>query len=465
MKPTRMNGYHRAAKQASRREFLKVSALAAGAVAFGPPLILRGANAAATTTANSKLNIALVGCGSQGRGDIKNCIGPDARVVALCDPDENQISAARTAIGPGAKDAAAYGDYRKLLDDAKTFDAVLIATPDHWHAPLCKAFMKAGKHVYCEKPLTHTIAEARDLRDLAAHSKVVTQLGNQGSASSAMRRSLELIKAGALGQIFDIYQWGIGYSAEEGNAPGEDPVPAGFNWDMWLGPVALRPYKAGTYHPHKWRHWFDLGEGGVGDFGCHSLNLPLRALDLSYPEQVVLNVKDGQQFPGKAALEFRFAARGSLVPLTYHWQGGGKPPQEIMQPVVEVYPEKTPAGVMIMGEKGCIYTNLWNANCLIRLQGEPRLKDVLHHPATQDIPLTVPRAKSHYEEWVNACRGQGKTFSPFQFGGLLTEIVLSGIVALRTGKTLDWDGEKMQARNVPEAAKFVRTEYRTKWLA
>ena len=367
--------------------------------------------------------------------------------------------------GEATKTAKAYEDYRKLLDNAASFDAVLIATPDHWHAPLCKAFMKIGKHVYCEKPLTHSVAEARELRELARGGKVVTQMGNQGSASASLRRCTEIIKAGALGQIREIYHWGIGVNANEGSAPGEDPVPSGFNWDLWVGPSAMRPFKKGVYHPFSWRGWFDFGNGGLADFCCHAINLPMRALDLGYPERLVVNMKDGKQTTGKPALEFHFPARGNLVPLTLYWQGDGKPPAAVIQPLVDVYKNKVPDGIMIVGEKGCIYTSHWNTGGLIRLEGEPRLKDVLHHAATKDIPESLPRSKGHGQEWIDACRGEGKTFSDFDIGGKLTEIGLAGIVAIRTGKSLDWDGEKMQATNAPEAARFVRTEYRTKWLS
>ena len=228
-----------------------------------------------------------------------------ANLVALCDPDPAQIEKARadarTSGGAATKDAKAYEDYRKLLDDAASFDAVLIATPDHWHAPLCKAFMKIGKHVYCEKPLTHSVAEARELRELARGSKVVTQMGNQGSASASLRRCTEIIKAGALGQIREIYQWGIGVTANEGSADGRRSRPAGFNWDLWVGPSAMRPFKKDVYHPFRWRGWFDFGNGGLADFCCHAINLPMRALDLGYPERLVVNMQDGKQMPGKAA--------------------------------------------------------------------------------------------------------------------------------------------------------------------
>ena len=451
----------------SRRGFFKVSAAALGTAAFGRPLVLSGAEAG-STGANSKLNLALVGCGGQGRGVMKGLLSCGANLVALCDPDQGMVEKARAdalnAGGKATKDAKAYEDYRKLLDNASSFDAVLIGTPDHWHAPLCKAFMAIGKHVYCEKPLTHSVAEARELRELSRTSKVVTQTGNQGSASASMRRSTEVIKAGALGQIREIYEWGIGVNANEGSAPGEDPVPQGFNWDLWVGPSALRPFKKDVYHPFRWRGWFDFGNGGLADFCCHTINLPVRALDLGYPERIVVNVKDGKQIAGKAALEFHFAARGNLVPVTLYWQGSGKPPAEILQPLVDVYKDKAPSGLMIVGEKGCIYTSHWNTGGLIRLQGEPRLKDVLHHDATKHIPQTLPRAGNHGQEWIDACRGHGKTFSDFDIGGKLTEIGLAGVVGVRTGKSLDWDGEKMEATNAPEAARFVRTQYRTKWL-
>ena len=451
----------------SRRGFLAASAAALGAATVGQPLVLLGAKAA-STAASDKLNLAVVGCGGQGRGDMRGLLSCGANLVALCDPDPAQIELARADAlhsgGDAAKSAKAVDDYRKLIDNAASFDAVLIATPDHWHAPLCKAFMKIGKHVYCEKPLTHSVAEARELRELARSSKVVTQLGNQGSASASLRRCTEIIKAGALGQIREIFEWGIGVTAHEGSAPGEDPVPAGFNWDLWVGPSAMRPFKKDVYHPFRWRNWFDFGNGGLADIGCHTINLPMRALDLGYPERLVVNMKDGKQTADKPALEFHFPARGNLVPLALYWQGNGKPPAAVIQPVTDVYKDKVPGGIMIVGEKGCIYTSHWNTGALIRLEGEPRLKDVLHHAATKDIPETIPRTKGHGQEWIDACRGKGRTFSDFDTGGKLTEIVLAGVVAIRTGKSLDWDGEKMQAANAPEAAKFVRTEYRTKWL-
>jgi predicted dehydrogenase len=383
----------------SRRSFLAAGS-ALGAAALGSPLVLRGADPK-STAANNRLNLAVVGCGGQGRGDMRQLIGCGANVVALCDPDAAQINAARKAGGKATNKSKAYEDYRKLLDDAATFDAVLVATPDHWHAALCKAFMKAGKHVYCEKPLTHSVSEAREVRELARATKVVTQMGNQGSASASLRRCVEIIRAGALGQIREIYHWGIGVTASEGSAPGEDAIPAGFNWDLWVGPSAMRPFKLHAYHPAVWRHWFDFGNGGLADFFCHAVNLPLRSLDLGYPERLVTNVIDGKQAPGKAAVEYHFPARGSLEPLTLYWQGEGLPPAEIIQPVVDAH-KVNENGIIILGEKGCIYTGHWNNGGLIRLAGEQGLKDVLHHEATKDIPQSLRISIGTAKRWKPA---------------------------------------------------------------
>ncbi len=453
-----------ATTRTSRRRFL-AAAGAAGAAAVGGPLVLLGANAA-STAANERLRIALVGCGNQGCSDMRNMLSCGVELAAVCDPDPKQRQrarrVARQAGGEATNSAKTYVDYRKLLDDSAHFDAVVIGTPDHWHAPLCKAFMSAGKHVYCEKPLTHNVAEARELRELTRRGKVVTQLGNQGSASASMRRCTELLKAGVLGQVREIHHWGIGVTANEGNAPGEDPVPKGFNWDLWVGPSAMRPFNK-AYHPQAWRHWWDFGNGGMADFWCHVFNLPMRALDLGYPQRLVVNLRDGNAVPGKPAVEFHFPGRGELVPLTLYWQGEGRPAAAIVQPLVDVGRD-TNGGLMVIGEKGCIYTDHWNNGGMIRLAGEPRLKDVLHHPATDHVPQSLPRVKGHEQEFIDACQGRGKTFSDFDIGGKLTEIGLAGCVAVRAGKDLDWDGEKMLARNAPETARFVHTAYRRKWL-
>jgi len=449
--------------ECSRRRFLALSTRAIGAAALGGPVLLRGS--AASCQANEKLNLAVVGCGGQGRGVMGWMLGSGkVNVVALCDPDASMIARARSDAREAGAAAKAYEDYRRLLDDAASFDAVLIGTPDHWHAHLCEAFMKAGKHVYCEKPLTHSVSEARRLRELARRSKVVTQMGNQGSASESLRRCVEIIRSGALGKIREMYHWGIGVGANEGSAEGEDPVPEGFNWDLWVGPSAMRPYKAGVYHPFNWRGWFDFGNGGLADFCCHAINLPMRALDLGYPERLVLNIREGKQTPGKAAVEFHFAARRNLPPVVLHWMAGERPPGGAVRPLAEVFEDRNPDGLLILGETGWIHTSHWNTDGLIRLEGDRETRRVTDHEGTKSIPKTLPRTSGHSDEWIEACLGRGKTFSDFDTGGKLTEIGLAAVVAIRAGKTIEWDGERMRAKNAPEADRFVRTKYRTKWL-
>ena len=452
-------------RQFTRRQLLKATARGVGAGLLGGPLVMRGR--AASTDANRKLHLALVGCGGQGRGDLSGMLSSGGvNLVALCDPDAEQIARAREAAGKhGQVEARGYEDYRRLLDDAASLDAVLVATPDHWHAPLCKAFMQAGKHVYCEKPLAHSVAEARELRELARTSKVATQMGNQGSASPSLRRCVEVIKAGALGQVREIFAWGI-YCARpgEGIPQGADPIPAGFNWDLWVGPSPLRPFKKDIYHPTNWRGWSDFGNGSLADFWCHAANLPVRALDLGYPERLVVNLREhGQNAPGKAAVEFHFPARGDRPPVIFHWMGNHQPPASVLAPVAAVH--RGDGGVLILGEKGCIYTDHWGLSGLLHLDNEPRMKDVLLHPAVKDIPQSLPRSKGHAQEWLDACRGVGRTFSDFDTGGKLTEIGLAGCVAIRAGKDLQWGGEKMEAENAPEAARFIHPDYRQKWLS
>jgi hypothetical protein len=226
----------------------------------------------------------------------------------------------------------------------------------------------------------------------------------------------------------------------------------------------MRAFKEGVYHPARWRGWFDFGNGGLADFCCHAINLPMRALDLGYPERLVPNTTDnGQPLPGKAAVEFHFAARGNLPPVVLYWMGDAKPPTKVIQPILDFDPAKS--GILILGEKGCICTDHWNGGGLIRLNGESTFENVLNHAATKDIPASLPRTRGHGQEWLDACRGEGHTFSDFDIGGKLTEIGLAGVVAIRAGKNLDWDGEKMEARNAPDAARFVHTDYRKKWLA
>jgi predicted dehydrogenase len=432
--------------------------------------------AAASTEENSRLNLAVIGVGGQGRYDMRNYLSLKQNVVAICDVDEMQIAQAKKEGGDAVQNARIYTDYRKLLEDAKSYDAVLIATPDHWHAPLITAFIKAGKHIYCEKPLTHSIAEARGIRELVkANPNLVTQMGNHGSAEPTMRRSVELIRAGVLGQVHEVYTWldGGGFPHALDRPTTEDAVPVGFNWDFWCGPSPYRPFKSAIYHPFAWRGWFDFGNGQLADFTCHIFNTTMRALDLTYASNIEVGGTDlGKECYGTTnTLKMHFPARQgtlptrSLDPLTLYWMDGGpRPSDEILKDVIAVYKKPPGGGCLIIGEKGSIFSNPWNAGALIKLNDEPKFKGVLDHEATRNVPVTLPRKVTHMQEWVNACKGQGKAWSDFEFGAHLTEIGLTGVMALRVGRDIDWNGQDMTSPNAPEAQRFIKTQPRRAWM-
>ena len=448
----------------SRRRFLKLSSVAAGALTLGVPTLLK---AKGTLT---KLNVAHIGLGGMGRTRLTEMLGCNANVVALCDVDENQFAEAEKSLAKTAFKPAHYVDYRELLA-RPDLDAVVIATSDHWHAPIATAALQAGKHVFCEKPLTHSIDEARQLRELSRQSTgLVTQMGNQGSASGNLRRGIEIIQAGALGPIRAVYCW---IFDPFGTTPGQpiptvgDPVPAGMHWDAWLGPGPVRAYKNGCYHPWHWRAWLDFGSGVIGNFGCHNLNLPYRALKLDYPVRVESHgdLVGLPAYSGRNRMRFDFAARGELAPVTLWWYDCKlMPPAEVVpKTVVDHFGEMPKAGVLILGENGFTFGDAWNGSEYIQLKGEKNLSGIQHHAATKDIPISLPRSPGHLPEWVNACGGGPATFSNFETGGHLTEIVLSGVVALRTQKALDWNGPEMRATNAAEAQRFVRLPARTGW--
>ncbi|MEI6278504.1 MAG: Gfo/Idh/MocA family oxidoreductase [Verrucomicrobiae bacterium] len=473
----------------SRRQFLKLSALAAGATTLGFPAILRAQNT------GTKLNIACIGLGlGRGRGLVREAMKSNlVNIIALCDVDSKHLDYAKAGIAitdPSVKldSIKLYSDYRKLLADEKNLDAVIIATPDHWHALIAKASLFAGKHVYCEKPLTHTISEARELRTLAAQTKRITQMGNQGSSNINLRRGIEIIQAGALGKVLEVHCWAEGVGCSPGLALPTvgDPVPPNLNWDEWVGPAPERLYKDGYYHPWNWRGWLDFGSGPIGDFGCHNMNLPVRALKLDYPVEIDIDAKlmGLPTYPQQARIDYHFAQRGDLSPVTLSWYDGGRRPDPALIPkeltdyfngqetkTVDNKTGKTVTnkrhlgdGVLILGENGFTFGNCWNGSDYIFLKGDPKLWGVHNHPACKNIPETLPKSPGHMKEWVEACLGGKPVFSDFETGGHLTEIALSGVVALKVGKKLAWDGPAMKATNAPEADQYIQAQYRKGWI-
>jgi len=482
----------------NRRTFLQTTALAAGAVAFGVPTLVRGQNL------NSKLNIAAVGIGGKGSSDI-DCSATE-NIVALCDVDTH-YSAGVVARYPQAK---FYGDYRKMFDEMGTgIDGVIVATPDHMHAIVASAAMRQGKHVYCQKPLTQTIYEARYLRNLAHDSKVVTQMGNQGSAADGLRRAIEIIQSGVIGNVSQVHVWSNRPVWPQGmNRPeGEDAVPDTLNWDSWLGPAPVRPFKKGVYQPFKWRGWLDFGTGALGDMACHTVNMPFRSLALGYPTEIEatpLTAMNGESYPFGSKIRFEFPARSikvpaahpsffhrhdtiSFAPTTLWWYDGGmpdpsapnghdfsnKPPKELLADIEAFRGEVPNSACLLIGDKGTIFSpDDYGEQFFIKLNGEAKYVHYKKHPAVTAVPFWVPRnihagssdLKQH-QEWIAAIKA-GKPedcFSRFAIGASLTEIMLLGCVSLRVGKKLDWDGPNMVATNAPEAAPFIKRDNRPGW--
>lgn len=440
-----------------RRTFLKRAAAPTVVAAA-----LRGASAP-----SNQFNVAVIGLGSQGRRDLSALLGVNARIVAICDVDTRQFARVRRM--PGMEHVRGYTDYRALLEKAPHVDGVVVATPDHWHALICAAALSAGKHVYCEKPLARTVGEARMLREMAAVTRVTTQMGNQGSASDAFRRSVEAIEAGALGQIQQVYAYIPGGKFPRGvNRPGGagNGTPKGLNWDFWLGPAPEQPYYDHLFHPFDWRGWYAFGSGQLGDFGCHAFNLPFRALKLDYPYRIDVAGtgfgKDSYFLNGR--VDFYFGPREGLSPVVLSWYDEVAPPAEPFRDVIAAFGD-LPSGVLLLGDNGQLFTSPHNTEGRIKLKGDTQFQSVLRHPALRDVPRRLSRIQSHHGEWVFAAKRGAQSYSPFEQGGHLTEIVQAGVLALQLARGIAWSGEAMQAAGVPEAEELIRPRYRPRWMA
>ena len=461
----------------TRRSFLKhLGAAGAGAVAL-PHVLAAGAYGG--TAANRKLDVALLACGNRMRQLLPSILGVGANVVAVCEVDLRQVDRLKKEAAEKHGDAGAavgkakvYDDYRKLLDDSKSFEAVVIATGQRWHVPLSKACLAAGKHVFCEKALAHSCAEAREIRQVARASPLVTQVGSQGGSTDTFRRSMEVIQAGLLGPIREVHCW-INRSFPP-SAPidiAADPVPEGLNWDFWCGPSAVLPFKEHYIgRGLAWGRWLEFGDGHLGDMGAHGQNLPWRALVLGAAERVSVEVPEPLKDSYPSATKFRwdFPARGDLPPVTLWWHDGQKagPPEPLAQELVSTY-GKTPAdGVLFVGEKGLLRSNAWGVGGVIKLQGDAKFRGVQDHEAAKPIPVSLPRVKGqdHMGEWADACRGGPRTFQGFETAADVAEIAMTGIVALRYGKPIEWDSAALKAKGEPGADPFIHREIRTEWL-
>ncbi len=461
----------------NRRQFIRQLALAGTASSLAFPAILRAQNAL------PKLRVALIGTGGIGGAHIDGIKGLGVDCTACCDVDTGRFKKGLET-WPNAKQ---YQDYREMLEkEAKNIDAVMIGTPDHHHYPATILAMQQGKHVYTQKPLTHTIWEARQLTLAAEKYKVATQMGNQGTANEGVRLCYEWIHSGLMGDIKEVHVWTNRPVWPQGmNRPeGEDPVPATLNWDVWLGPAPLRPHKKDVYHPFKWRGWLDFGGGALADMACHTLNAVFFALDPGYPTSVELIEVDGlttEAFPKGAIVKWEFPKTKKRPAFTLFWYEGNKKASAPRPPELEASVKIPDSGALFIGtkEKMVVWGDYNDHPHIIPSTHEKELggRGYLLEDGKDNIKIggydekygpkkLLERSIGHYKEWVLAATGEkpiGSPLSKFAYAGPFTETISLGNVALRLGKKLEWDGKKLQFKGDREANALVSKEYRKGW--
>jgi predicted dehydrogenase len=442
----------------SRRAFLARTAACAA-----PLLILANSRLAFSYAANSKLSVAGIGVGGQGRSDLDSLPGSEVDIVALCDVDQNRAADTFKKFAS----AKPFQDFRRMLDAMeKSIDAVVVATPDHTHAVAAVACMQRKKHVYCEKPLARTVREARVMRQTATQNGVMTQMGNQGSASHHLRRAVELVWGGVIGEVREAHVWFDGGNGPMKRPTETPPVPATLNWDLWLGPAPERPYNP-AYVPGTWRGWRAFGSGIVGDFGCHTGNLMFRALHLEKlwtappgqtPQKTSLRVQafpsevDQEGYPSSLRAIVEVPERDSLPPVKLTIWAKEKPSEELLLG----YP-RGGWGDLVVGSKGSIYSDdPWNQRYVVL--PESRFENFKGGP-----PETLPRIGSHHKEWVDACKGNGQTFSSFAIGGPLTELMQLVNLATLVPGPIEYDTLAGRILNSPAAAELLHRPYRAGW--
>lgn len=444
-------------KSLSRRKFLSNSALAAFSFHVVPSHVF------GATAPSNKLNIAGIGIGGMGGGNLRQC--EQENIVALCDVD-SRYAAGTFNRYPNAKQ---YKDYRVMFDKQKDIDAVVIATPDHTHAVITMAAMERGKHVYCQKPLTHTVYEARRITEAARKYKVQTQMGNQGHSSEQIRQLKEWLADGAIGDVTQVYAW---TDRPVGGDPWSDfavrsrpkdtpPVPETLDWDLWLGPVAYRPYHP-EYLPMKWRAWQDFGTGALGDMGCHIIDPAFWALDLGAPETIEATSTHWQPevssetFPRASIIRFQFPARGTRPPVKLIWSDGRLLPPR--PDALETGRKLPGSGALIIGDKGCMMHGSHGAGGL-RIVPETQMQEY------KRPEKTLPRVNnSHEGDWIRACKDGNPASSSFEYGGALTEMALLGMLALKMkDQKLKWDSKNLKFTNNDAANELLHIKYRDGW--
>jgi len=459
----------------SRRSFIAQSS-AMVAASIVPRRVLGGPG---HIPPSNQLNIAVIGTGGQGITNIKKFLEhSDVRITAIADPAEfwdnsdlyyRHNGGRRPAIqaieehhakrgSEGHHGCKVYVDFRRMLEKSgRDIDAVVVAACNHIHAVATMAAIRAGKGVYCEKPLTYSIYEARTVAQAAREAKVATQLGNQGHSTDDIRRAVEWVRDGAIGKIREVHVWaGENRIPEFTERPKETPpVPKGLHWDLWLGPAPERPYHP-AYAPLVWHYWWDFGGGKLGNFGCHTLDTAVWALDLKHPTLVEASSTplNSETTPIASTCHYKFPALGSRPPLDLFWYDGGiRPPRpDCLEPGRDL-PSR--GGSLLVGDEGAILSGTWSASP--RIIPEKKMREY-------ELPEpTITRSRGHRRDWIDACKGGPPASSNFDYGARLTEIVLLGVVAIRTGTTLHWDGPNMRATNAPQLDPIIHGHFRKGW--
>ena len=441
-------------KSYTRRDVLKVGAASAFAFNFFPSRVFG---------ANNRIAVAGIGAGGKGTADIAGSAAAGADIVALCDVDP------RRGVGTIKKfpKAKVFTDFRVMLDKfGKSIDACTISTPDHTHAVATMKALQMGKHCYTQKPLTHDVWEARQLVDQAAKGNLSTQMGNQAHAGEPIRRVVELVRAGIIGNVTEAHIWTnrpIWPQGIEERLP-KAKVPANVDWDLWLGPAPFREYGEG-YLPFKWRGWWDFGTGALGDMACHLMDMAWWSLDLGVPTHVEArhggNTKESP--PKWAVIDYQFAARGKKPPVKLVWYDGKKngvqnAPSKEVTGGVDMLAGKGTYGTVLVGDKGKLFFHRKKSNWTVTGRAADEVKHI-----EETTPRTIPRVKSNYTEWINFAMGKGHApLSRFEVAGPYTEVVLLGNLAIRANEPVEWSPQKGEARSA-KANRFVRRKYRKGW--
>ena len=470
----------------NRREFIRASAVAALGFHILP---------ATARGANNRIQVGCIGIGGKGHSDTMSTAAAGAAIVALCDvADPRQADLGRrkknkqgTTILDNFPEARLFTDYREMIDAMPGIDAVTVSTPDHHHFHASMTAMRKGKHVYCQKPISHSIWEARRLAEAALKLKVQTQMGNQAHAGEPIRRGVELIRAGVIGRVTEVHAWTNRPIWPQGMAewPKAEPVPKGLNWDLWIGPAPFREYSR-AIAPFNWRGYWDFGAAALGDMGCHIMDMPYWALGLTSPESVEAIQEGGTPIAGPhwSTITYRFPTSFFNAPVKFVWYDGVTSKEGVYQhtPPDELWKDDFPTAdhvfrrfdLILVGEKGRMFfarsrqdwvfkpetltTDFTEPPKTIpRVPGEPRVGESDPQSAQVD-PSGGP-----YVEWLNAIRSGTPALSNFSASGPFSETVLLGNLALRLGKRVQWDAKNLAAKNAPEAAAIIRRPYRKGW--